>query len=345
MKIVHINTKEQKKNRNIAVVKQLENYLCPEIRKLIKPIPDNVKEVIEEIRLRVNKPLMILGNSEDYYINQSGITTTTLDRCFLVSQKNIDTTLQFVSNYSIYAIEEELKRGYITISGGHRVGVVGKTIFESSGIRTIKYVNGLNIRISREKKGIAKTVIRHLIDNKGSFLNTLIISPPQCGKTTLLRDIIRNISNGNSEFGIKGVKVGVVDERSEIAGCFQGIPQNDLGIRTDILDCCKKADGIMMLIRSMSPQVIATDEVGKEEDYLAIEEALMAGISLISTVHGKTIEDVYSKKVIGKLVKNKVFTRIIILSNRFGVGTIEGIFDGETLKSLIKKPIMNKLVN
>ncbi|PHS36626.1 MAG: stage III sporulation protein AA [Alkaliphilus sp.] len=338
------NDKHMGKNNNIEVVNQLENYLCPEIRKLIKLIPDNIKETIEEIRLRVNKPLMILGNNEDYYVNCNGVLSTKLDRSFYVSQKNIDTTLQFVSNYSIYAIEEELKRGYITITGGHRVGVVGKTIFDLHGIRTIKYVNGLNIRVSREKRGVAKVVIKYLVDRKGYFLNTLIVSPPQCGKTTLLRDIIRSISNGNEKNGIKGAKVGVVDERSEIAGCFQGIPQNDLGIRTDILDCCRKADGIMMLIRSMSPQVIATDEVGKEDDYLAIEEALTAGIKLISTVHGKTIEDVYSKKVIGKLVKNKVFERIIVLSNRFEVGTIEAIYDGENLRNLIDKAIRNKLV-
>lgn len=148
----------EKKN-NTTIISQLENYLCPEIRMLIKLLPPNVKEFIEEIRLRVNKPIMILGNNEDYYINCTGRLTKKVHSSFLVKQKNIDTTLQFISNYSIYAIEEELKRGYITITGGHRVGVVGKTIFDASGIRTIKYINGLNIRVSREKKGVAKSVI------------------------------------------------------------------------------------------------------------------------------------------------------------------------------------------
>lgn len=147
-------TEDVRKKNNTTIISQLENYLCPEIRMLIKLLPPNVKEFIEEIRLRVNKPIMILGNNEDYYINCTGRLTKKVHSSFLVKQKNIDTTLQFISNYSIYAIEEELKRGYITITGGHRVGVVGKTIFDASGIRT-----GLNIRVSREKKGVAKSVI------------------------------------------------------------------------------------------------------------------------------------------------------------------------------------------
>ena len=120
----------------------------------------------------------------------------------------------------------------------------------------------------------------------------MIISPPQCGKTTLLRDIIRQISDGNTTLGLRGHKVGVVDERSELAGCYKGVPQNDIGLRTDVLDGCPKAKGMIMLIRSMSPNIIATDEVGTREDIFAIEEALNAGIKIITTVHGKNLEEV-----------------------------------------------------
>ncbi|SCY98550.1 stage III sporulation protein AA [Alkaliphilus peptidifermentans] len=325
-------------------LQQVEESLCPEIRGVIKHLPVSFKNGLEEIRMRVNQPLMVYGNDCDYFVGSAGQLLLEHANGIIINKKNIDNTLQFISNYSIYAVEEELKRGYITIKGGHRIGITGKIISDSKGIKTMKDFSGLNIRISREKKGAAKLIIPYIYE-AGEFLNTLIISPPQCGKTTLLRDIIRNISNGNKLLGLKGLKVGVVDERSELGASCQGIPQLDLGIRTDLLDTCPKAEGMMMLIRAMSPQVIATDEIGKDSDSVAIEEALKAGIKLITTVHGKSIEDLYGKKVIGDIVKSKIFKRIIILSNRNEVGTIEAIYEGEDFKNLINSPIRNKVVN
>lgn len=323
----------------------IEQYLCPEIRKIINKIPGKFKNAMEEIRLRVNQPLMIYYNNQDYFVGLDGKPELHCNSSFRVTRKNIDNTLQFISDYSIYSVEEELKRGYITIQGGHRVGIVGKVLSDRGKIRTIKDFTGLNIRIAREKKGVASPILRYLIQPDGEFMNTIIISPPQCGKTTLLRDIIRCISQGIPSIGFRGVKVGVVDERSEIGACYQGIPQNDLGPRTDILDSCPKAEGMMMLIRAMSPQVIATDEIGREEDSLAIEEALRAGIKLVTTVHGYNLEDALNKKVIGDLIRKKVFQRIIVLSNQKGVGTIEGIIDGFTLNNLIATPEKNKAVD
>ena len=213
--------------------------------------------------------------------------------------------MQFASDYSIYSVEDELRNGYITIRGGHRIGIAGKALMDNKGVRTLKNFSGLNIRISREKLGIASKILPYILNSKGEFLNTLLVSPPQCGKTTLLRDIIRMISRGVPYMNFRGLKVGVVDERSELGACFQGIPQNDLGPRTDILDCCPKAEGMIMLIRSMSPQVIATDEIGKVEDSIAIEEAMMAGIKLITTVHGRSLENILNKNIVGKLVRSE----------------------------------------
>ncbi|SDK51537.1 stage III sporulation protein AA [Natronincola ferrireducens] len=325
-------------------VANLEGYLCPEIREIIGRIPQDVKDTLEEIRLRVDRPLMIYGNNEDFFINRNGQLLKEIKGSHKITRRNIENTLQFITNYSVYSVEEELKRGYITIEGGHRVGVVGKVLYDNYGIKTIKDITGLNIRISREKLGVASSVLRFLINSKGEFMNTLIISPPQCGKTTLLRDIIKNLSNGVTTLKLKGLKVGLVDERSEIAACFQGIPQNDLGNRTDILDACPKPQGMMMLIRAMSPEVIATDEIGKEEDSRAIQEALLAGIKLITTVHGSSLEDILSRKVIGQLVKEGVFERLILMSNRKGVGTIEKVLDGHSFEDLLGKPIENKVV-
>ncbi|WP_026475864.1 stage III sporulation protein AA [Alkaliphilus transvaalensis] len=334
-----------KKELNNDVHLQLEQYLCPELRKIFGKVPKEFKKTMEEIRLRVNQPLMVYGNNEDHFVSAEGELIKDREKGFLVRGPNIQNTLQFISNYSIYAVEEELKRGYITVTGGHRVGIVGKVISEKNTIKTMRDFSGLNIRISREKKGVANPIIKYLVDSSGKVYNTLIASPPQCGKTTLLRDIIRHISNGLPRVGLKGMKVGVVDERSEIGGSFQGNPQNDLGVRTDLLDACPKAEGMMMLIRAMSPEVIVTDEVGRYEDSIAIEEALMAGIRLITTVHGNSLEDLLNKKVIGELIKSNTFQRIILLSNKDDVGTIEGIFDGNKGNNLISGSIRNRVVN
>lgn len=173
-------------------------------------------------------------------------------------------------------------------------------------------------------KGCAESVLPYLYDRDMIF-HTLIISPPRCGKTTLLRDIIRQVSNGSADHA--GLTIGVIDERSEIGACYQGIPQNELGIRTDILDCCPKAQGMMMLIRTMSPQVIAVDEIGNREDLEAIEYVMNCGCKLVATVHGSSIEDIKQKPVLRKMVLEKWFERYVILNNRGKVGNIGEIYD------------------
>jgi stage III sporulation protein AA len=155
--------------------------------------------------------------------------------------------------------------------------------------------------------------------------HTLIISPPRCGKTTLLRDMIRQISDGNDY--VKGCSVGVVDERSELAGSYQGIPQNQMGIRTDVLDGCPKAEGMLMLIRSMSPQVIAVDEIGAPDEVQAIKYAMHCGCKMIATVHGESLEEIRRKPLLEQMISEQCFERYVVLSNRRRVGKIANIYD------------------
>ncbi len=232
--------------------------------------------------------------------------------------------MEYISNYSLYAFEEELKQGFITITGGHRVGIAGKAVLEENRIKSIKHISFINIRLSHQIKGCGEKVIPLLME-EGNCCHTLIISPPCCGKTTLLRDIIRLISDGID--GREGLTVGVVDERSEIGACYMGVPQNDLGIRTDVLDCCPKAKGMLMLIRAMSPRVIAVDEVGSAEDIEAIEYVINCGCKLIATVHGNSMEDIKNKPLLKKLIENKLFERYILLSNKGSVGHLEEVYD------------------
>lgn len=285
-------------------------------------------EQLQEIRLRVDAPLMVRYKNAEYFVSNRSRLNKNSEDSFIITKAEIKETMEYISNYSLYAFEEELKQGFITIMGGHRIGISGKVIIEEGVIKSMKYISFINIRLSHQVKGCANSVLPLLLKDS-SIYHTLIISPPGCGKTTLLRDMIRQLSDGFEWEGrnIHGLQIGVVDERSEIAACYMGRPQNDLGIRTDVLDCCPKAKGMMLLIRSMAPQVIAVDEIGIGEDINAIHYAMGCGCKMIATVHGGSIDEVREKPLLGDLIKKRIFERYIILSNRDEVGKIEEIYD------------------
>ncbi len=279
-----------------------------------------------EIRLRVGRPLFLTYDGGECFLRNRG------EEPYVVTQEDLKETLEYVTGYSLYAYEEEIRQGFISVQGGHRVGVTGKVILDGGKIRGMKYISCINVRLAHEIQGCAEEVMPY-IQTKDWVAHTLIISPPRCGKTTLLRDIIRQISNGRE--GIPGQTVGVVDERCELAGCYQGVPQNDVGMRTDVLDGCPKAEGMQMLIRSMSPAVVAVDELGREEDFRAVEAVIHCGCKLIATAHGNSLEDVLAQPFFQKLVEERVFERYILLGKRERAGIIEGIYDrnGELCKN------------
>ncbi|MDY3919621.1 MAG: stage III sporulation protein AA [Candidatus Limivivens sp.] len=294
-----------------------------EIRSVLKRIPVDYED-IQEIRLRACQPMLVVCGGREYFVTEEGVLTEDEQKGYQISKEELMATMEYIGNYSLYAYEEELKQGFLTVKGGHRVGVAGKIVMEGNRIQSIKYISFLNVRLAHQKKGCADSILPYLFRN-GQICHTLIISPPRCGKTTILRDLIRQISNGSSY--CQGQTVGVVDERSEIGGSYLGIPQNDLGIRTDVLDCCPKALGMMMLLRSMSPAVIAVDELGDYNDIHAIESVIHCGCHLLATVHGSSIEDIKRKPLLQKLVTERFFERYILLWNQEKIGEIKGIFD------------------
>lgn len=279
---------------------------------------------IYEIRLRVNAPLIVIYQGKEYFLTLEGELTREESKAYHVQTEDLKEMLEYISGYSLYAFEEEIRQGFLTIVGGHRVGIAGKTILDGNKIKSLKYISYINLRLSHQIKGCASPILPYIIKNR-QICHTLIISPPRCGKTTLLRDLIRQVSNGNRY--MPGVSVGVVDERSEIAGSYLGIPQNDLGIRTDVLDCCPKAEGMMMLIRSMSPEVVAVDELGDYEDIHAIESVVHCGCKLFATVHGSSIEDMKRKPLLQRLMQEKIFERYIVLYKKDCAGQIKAIYD------------------
>lgn len=289
---------------------------------------------VTEIRLRVNQPLLLVLGNKDVMLNVHGEIVADPGRGYRCNRDDIMTTLQLISKNSLYAFEQEIKMGFLTILGGHRVGLVGQAVLEQGEVKVLKNISSLNIRIAREIKGCADQVLPY-IRREGHILSTLIISPPCCGKTTLLRDLIRQISSGNPKN--PGVQVGVVDERSEIAACKNGIATVDLGVRTDVMDACPKGEGMLMLIRSMAPRVVATDELGRAEDVYAIREALQTGVSVLTTVHGRNIKEVLARPHVGELIQENFFERYILLNNEPKVGTVEQIIAGKENKVLWKR--------
>jgi stage III sporulation protein AA len=305
----------------------LERDILPvlpeKIANSIKKIPAEEINNLEEIRLRADKPLMIFKGGHDYFINESGKISVFNDGSMIVDRADIEKSLQYMSNYSIYAIEEELKQGFLTLRGGHRVGITGRVVADGKAIKTLKNICGMNIRIAREVRGCSLNLIKGLYSD--GVKHTLIASPPGCGKTTLLRDMIRLLSSGLGDINLRGSKVGIVDERSEIAGCYMGVPQRDVGVRTDVLDACPKAQGMTMLLRSMSPEIIAVDEIGSQEDADAIEDAINSGVKVIATAHGRDIDEILKRPGVKNLMDHRAFEKVVILSRRKGPGTIEEI--------------------
>lgn len=296
---------------------QIQNLFSGNIRRLLLQA-DLDYEKLYEIRLRAGRPMFLIYDGGECFLRTRGREP------YLVTREDLKETLEYVSGYSLYAYEDELRQGYMSVQGGHRVGVTGKVILDGDRIRGMKYISCINLRLAHEIRGCADPVMEH-IRKENWTAHTLLISPPRCGKTTLLRDMIRQLSNGAGK--IPGVTVGVVDERSELAGCYQGIPQNDLGIRTDVLDGCPKAHGMQMLIRSMSPSVVAVDELGREEDFKAVESVIYSGCKLIATAHGASLEEIFSTPFFGRLRKMKVFERYILLGKEQRAGIIRGIYD------------------
>jgi len=273
-----------------------------------------------EVRLRADKPLIIKKSGGEIFLGENG-GQARAERAFRPSMADIAASLDAISQYSLYAFEEELRHGFITLPGGNRVGVCGKAVTENGSIKTQKNISCLNIRLAREVKCCADQIIKIA----GRLGHTMIISPPGRGKTTLLRDLIRQQSDG-------GRSVGVIDERSELAACYLGEPQLDLGARTDVLDGGLKAEGIRLMLRSMSPEIIAVDELGGPEDFAAIEDVLCAGVTLICTAHGASVEDVRKKPILREIIGMGLFEMFVVLSATGKIGTIEGIYDSEGKK-------------
>ena len=294
---------------------------------------DTWKAGLEEIRVRVGSPLEFIYGGESRYLPEHKGVCILPSACgyesgYRMTPEDLREMLNYISDYSLYAYSEEVKEGYLTIEGGHRIGMAGQVVKKDGKVTGLSHITFLNVRIAHEIRGCADGILPYIYEaDRCEIFHTLLISPPRCGKTTLLRDLIRQISNGNTFH--PGMTVGVVDERSEIGACYHGIPQNDLGIRSDVLDDCPKHLGMMMLIRTMSPKVVAVDEIGSREDLEAMEYVMNCGCKLLATVHGNSLEEIRRKPVLGRMVEEAWFGRYVILERNGTPGHVAVVLDGQ----------------
>jgi len=320
-------------NTPLQKIKSVESDILPfvisSIKIILLKVDTEILDNLEEIRLRAKNPLMVFYKNSDWFVTTSGLLTKDISVAYMVTQQEILKSMELMSENSVYAYQDEIKSGYLTLRGGHRVGLCGKVIIQDGQIRNIKDFNGLNIRVAKEIKGCSKHIIKYITKSSCDIYNTLIIGPPQCGKTTILRDVARIMSNGDTSFNFEGLKIGIVDERSEIASCCKGIPQNDVGFRTDVMDGCPKTLGMEMLLRSMSPNIIITDEIGTHGDKDAILKVLNSGVKIIASAHGYNITELKMREELLALIKSGAFERYIVLSSKNGPGTLEEVVNSQ----------------
>ncbi len=292
--------------------------LPAELQQLLSKLPERVIAKLEEIRIREGRPLEIAHEGGFGFVGQDGRLHASAEEAYKPTAELCRKLLERITNHSLYAMEEELKRGYITVAGGHRIGLAGRTVLESGTVRGLRDIGGFNIRIARDIAGVSDELLPQLLDPlKQSIRSVLILAPPQQGKTTMIRDLSRAVSYGRWRHPAAdrwpARKVGIVDERSEIAACVKGVPTFDVGPRTDVMDACPKAEGMMMLLRSMSPELLVADEIGRPEDGEAIREAANAGVAVIATAHAYDMDEARGRPVLRRLLDEGAFEAVVEL--------------------------------
>lgn len=278
------------------------NCLPLRLKRFAQTISREEKQKTEEIRLRTGQPMTLLREGREYPAGEGA-------EC-VVAQEDLETVCNIVTGFSRYTALETLKKGYLTAEGGFRVGVTGFAVRQGGEVTALRDFSSMAIRIARERIGLAEDLAQEL-QQEGSLPGTLIAAAPGLGKTTLLRDLVRCLSCGGN--GFNPLRMGLVDERGEIAAMHKGVPQLDVGPYTDVLDACPKAEGIELLLRAMNPQAIAVDEITAAEDIAAMSRAANSGVSMIATIHAADRRELMAKPLFRQLQRQKVFRKLITI--------------------------------
>lgn len=301
------------------------------IKKILLNIPPDIKSETAEIRLRSQRPIVLCGSYGFLFVTYDANVSKCNEDSISVTYDELNDTFNRLCSFSVHTHLPSIINGYITMQGGHRVGIAGTAVTDSMGnIVSIKDVNSINIRVAREIKGAADEIIDKLYSN--SFESTILAGTVSCGKTTLIRDLARQLASFGESMNYK---VCVIDERQEIACVSNGIPQNDLGVNCDILSCYPKGQAIISAVKTLSPDIIVLDEVGTTEEIEAIKLGVNSGVKFIVTVHAEDYDEIINKPQIRELINTYSFKKLVLM-NRFSKASyINEIYDVKDLRDEI----------
>jgi len=315
-------------------------YTGVRIREALLNLPDSLKEVAGEIRLRCGRPIMVSGLFGDIFLSENGIESYILtENALKVSINDIEECFRIICGYSVHTHQSSICGGYVTVSGGHRAGIVGTAVNIGGDINSVRDISSINIRIARQYKGAANELFEHIKNNSSN--SVLIAGPPSSGKTTVLRDLARILSSEQGGYQ----KTVIIDEREEIAACCDGVPQNDIGISSDVISGYSKGTAVMIALRSMSPQKIVLDEIVSDEEVSAIEAGLNAGVDFYLSVHAGDENELICKKQIISLIKNRAFSCVVFLHGKDKPGKISKIIPAGDLIDRIDRDIYSGGIN
>lgn len=311
------------------MITKVSKYVNMNIRDILLSQDEDILRTVYEIRLRINCPIFLKSSKGDYFITNGKISKTYTEDFYRIKKSDIASTIAALTSNSIHAYEKEIEKAYITIEGGHRVGLSGDCLYEKNEFKGFKNITSLNIRIAKDFINCSNQIIKYIIKDSKNIYNTLIAGAPLSGKTTCIRDLARGLSDGYSNPQFSGCDVTIIDERGEIAAIHNGVPQFYVGSRTDVLSYCMKKEGFSISIRSLAPRIIISDELGSSDDFETIQYALKSGVNVITTAHASSVEDLFKNIYIKQILNCGFIERIIVLNDRNPL-SIKQVYDNES---------------
>ncbi|MCL6522224.1 MAG: AAA family ATPase [Firmicutes bacterium] len=307
--------------------RQLLRFLPQELRRVLEAALVHLPPPWEEIRLRAGRPLALVVRDETHFLDAAG-RPAPASRARTVDGEEVRRSLELITGHSLYAWQEELRQGFVTLPGGHRAGLAGRLDREAGRVRAVRDVSSLNLRLARERRGVARPLLPWLAE-AGRPLHALLVGPPGSGKTTLLRDLARAAGDGEAP-GREGRpwRTVVIDERFELAALSGGRPTLDVGAATDVVEGGPKAESFALALRALNPQLLVSDELGRAEDAEALGEAARSGVAVWSSAHAASWEEARSRRLLAPLLEQGFFRRVVELERRGGRFGLAAVRDG-----------------